>query len=564
MNSQPQTISSIIVDRFRQAPEQELAILIHSGQPDQRITTRQFFHNASGYARAILHAGILPGEVVILILNREEDLLHAFFGAILAGAIPAIMPYLTEKLAAEHYRQSLAALMETTRPAAVITYPQFISEVETAAGGSASLRSIITTQQVLPVDEISLDHLPGLLRTPQDVVLLQHSSGTTGLQKGVALSHAAVLNQIESYTRALRLDKTDVVVSWLPLYHDMGLIAGFILPILSRIPLVLMSPFDWVRAPYRLFQAVSRYHGTLTWLPNFAFNFCAQKIRDRDLVGIDLSSWRAVINCSEPIHASSHRQFVERFAPYGFRPQAIATSYAMAENVFAVTQSGIGAPVATDPVNSRKFITEQLAEPASEEDEALIMVSSGRPIDGTRVRIIDPYGADLLERTIGEIAIQSNCMLTGYFNRPDLTHKAFLDNWYLTGDLGYLAGGELYVTGRMKDLIIVGGKNIYPQDIERLASEVPGVHAGRVVAFGVYSEAAGTEEVALLAEADTVELHQRQAIADQIRSNVNQGSDIALRYIEILERGWLLKTSSGKMARGANREKYLAQFRTPY
>jgi len=370
-----------------------------------------------------------------------------------------------------------------------------------------------------------------------------------------------VLNQIESYARAIRLNDKDVAVSWLPLYHDMGLIAGFILPILSRIPLVLMSPFDWVRAPYRLLQAIARYQGTLTWLPNFAFNFCAQKIRDRDLAGIDLSSWRAVINCSEPIHASSHRQFIERFTLYGFRPQAIATSYAMAENVFAVTQGGIESPVTLDPVQRRTFMTQKVAEPASPDDQAFIMVSSGRPIDGTCIKVIDTKGHHLPDRIIGEIAIQSNCMLSGYFNRSDLTHKAFQDGWFLTGDLGYIADGELFITGRKKDIIIVGGKNIYPQDLERLANEVPGVHAGRVVAFGVYSQEAGTEEVVLLAEADTDQPLQRQSIADQIRSNVNQGSDIVLRYIEVLDRGWLLKTSSGKIARGANREKYLAQFR---
>lgn len=561
MDLKAQTISSLLVERFLQSPEQELAILMHSKQPDQPVTTRQFFHHASGYSQAILRAGILPGEVVILILNREEDLLYAFFGAILAGAVPAIMPYLTEKLAADHYRQSLAALLETSRPTAVITYPQFVSEVEIAATGKNSLRSILTTQEILPVDEIDFDHLPGLRRTPDDIVLLQHSSGTTGLQKGVALSHTAVLNQIESYARAIRLNDKDVAVSWLPLYHDMGLIAGFILPILSRIPLVLMSPFDWVRAPYRLLQAISRYQGTLTWLPNFAFNFCAQKIRDRDLAEINLSTWRAVINCSEPIHASSHQQFIERFAPHGFRPQAIATSYAMAENVFAVTQGGVESPVVLDPVQRRKFMTQKVAAPASPDDEAFIIVSSGRPIDGTRIKVIDTKGHHLPDRIIGEIAIQSNCMLSGYFNRSDLTQKAFLDGWFLTGDLGYIADGELFVTGRMKDLIIVGGKNIYPQDLERLAGEVPGIHAGRVVAFGVFSEEAGTEEVVLLAEADADQPLQRQSIADQIRSNVNQGSDIVLRYIEVLDRGWLLKTSSGKIARGANREKYLAQFR---
>lgn len=233
----------------------------------------------------------------------------------------------------------------------------------------------------------------------------------------------------------------------------------------------------------------------------------------------------------------------------------------MAENVFAVTQGGIAAPVVIDSVKKHKFTTEQVAEPASSIEGAMNMVSSGRPIVGTRIKVVDAKGHPLPDRIIGEIAIQSNCMLSGYFNRADLTQNAFQDGWYLTGDLGYIADGELFVTGRMKDLIIVGGKNIYPQDLERLANEVPGVHAGRVVAFGVYSEEAGTEEVVLLAEVDEDQPHPRQSIADQIRTSVNSGSDIVLRYIEVLDRGWLLKTSSGKMARGANREKYLAQFR---
>jgi acyl-CoA synthetase (AMP-forming)/AMP-acid ligase II len=247
-------------------------------------------------------------------------------------------------------------------------------------------------------------------------------------------------------------------------------------------------------APYRLLQAITRYHGTLCWLPNFAYNFCAQKIRARDLEGVDLSSLRAVINCSEPMHWKSHQMFLDRFGPHGLRPEALATCYAMAENVFAVSQGGINAPVTVDLVDAQALLSRQVAEPLANgalsadvslthsENRAIRMLSAGRPIEGTLVRVVDPQGRDLPERHIGEIALQSSCMLTGYYRRPDLTEQAFLDGWYLTGDLGYLAGGELYITGRKKDLIIVGGKNVYPQDLERLAGEVPGVHPGRVVA----------------------------------------------------------------------------------
>jgi acyl-CoA synthetase (AMP-forming)/AMP-acid ligase II len=397
------------------------------------------------------------------------------------------------------------------------------------------------------------------MRTPDEIALLQHSSGTTGLQKGVALSHQAVFNQLGSYAEALQLRNDDVIVSWLPLYHDMGLIAGFVLPILSRVPLVLMSPFDWVRAPQRLMQSVGRYRGTLTWLPNFAYNFCAQKVRPSQLEGVDLSSWRAVINCSEPMHSASHHMFLERFHPFGLRPDALATCYAMAESVFAVTQGGIDSPVTVDHVDGRLLVTQQMAVHAQGSEGVVQMLSAGPPIKNTRLRILDADGLDLPERRIGEIAIHSDCMLSGYFRRPDLTEKAFLDGWYLSGDLGYLADGELYITGRKKDLIIVGGKNIYPQDLERLAGEVPGVHPGRAVAFGVFNTEMGTEDVVMLVESDEDNPAKRQAIAEQTRQRVTRGSDVALRNVQVVERGWLLKTSSGKIARSANREKYLKE-----
>jgi acyl-CoA synthetase (AMP-forming)/AMP-acid ligase II len=249
--------------------------------------------------------------------------------------------------------------------------------------------------------------------------------------------------------------------------------------------------------------------------------------------------------------------FLARFRPYGLRDSALTTCYAMAENVFAVTQSGIETPTTVDRVDQQSLLTHQVAAEAAGNPQALKMLSAGWPIEGTSVRVIDSQGRDLPERHIGEIALQSDCMLTGYYRRPDLTEQAFLDGWYLTGDLGYLTGGELYVTGRKKDLIIVGGKNIYPQDLERLASEVEGVHPGRMVAFGVFNEQAGTEDVVIVAEVDVEDLAERERIAEAVRSRVTQGSDISVRHVAIVERGWLLKTSSGKVARRANREKYL-------
>jgi acyl-CoA synthetase (AMP-forming)/AMP-acid ligase II len=339
----------------------------------------------------------------------------------------------------------------------------------------------------------------------------------------------------------------------------MGLIAGFLMPILAGIHLVIMSPFDWVRAPYKLLQSVSKYRGTLTWLPNFAYNFCAQKIRDRHIEGVDLSSLRAVTNCSEPVRWESHVALYERFKDYGLKFEALQTSYAMAENVFGVTQSQLGRVPVVEAIDREAFMSERIAKAPPEGRPAMKMMSSGQPIENVRVKVLDDQGREVPERVIGELALQSDCMLTGYYNRPDATEKAFRDGWYLTGDYGYISNGEVFVSGRKKDMIIVGGKNIYPQDLESLTYEVPGVHAGRSVAFGMFDEAQGTEEVVIIAEVDSEDADEQQKIADAIRLQVTRNSAIALRYVKVVGPKWILKTSSGKTARSANKEKFLRE-----
>jgi len=553
------TLAHILKEKSETCLDRAAVILMKSGEPDRTITYGELVQGSLAVAGTLSAHGIKPDEVVVLILQHGSQLIFSFFGAILHGAIPSIMPFLTEKLLPERYRDGLSSLVSITQPAAIMTYAEFEPEVRAALKTGDSVRAVIneSTSQI-QVDE-DFSGLEGLKRSENDIVLLQHSSGTTGLQKGVALSHRAVLNQLESYSLAIQLRENDVVVSWLPLYHDMGLIAGFLVPILTGVPLVLMSPFDWVRAPYRLMQAVSQYRGTLTWLPNFAYNFCAQKIRPRHMQGVDLSSWRAVINCSEPMRWDSHQQFLACFAPYGLKASALATCYAMAENVFAVTQGGMGSAANVDEIDRQELQTHMRAEPAAPGRPSVKMVSAGRPIANTKVRILSAEGDDLPERKVGEIALYSDCMLSEYYRRPDETRKAFLDGWYLTGDYGYMADGEVYITGRKKDLIIVGGKNIYPQDLEELAMQAEGVHPGRVAAFGVEDVDAGTEEVVIVAEVDIENEVERERIAEDIRERINHGSDVAVQRVHLVGKGWLVKTSSGKVSRSANREKFLVE-----
>ncbi len=551
------TFSERLQSHLHQTPERVAATLQFANLPDLPISYSQLLRGAQGFSASLKKEGIASGEVVLLILRHGEELIYSYFGAIIHGAIPSVMSFLTEKLSPERYRADLSTLISVTRPAAIVTYGEFVDEVREALKGGDSVRAVIVTESV-PAEKVNISSWSGLKRKPEDIALLQHSSGTTGLQKGVALSHQAVFNQLDAYSKVLGLNEKDVIVSWLPLYHDMGLIAGFLLPIFYGIPLVLMSPFDWVRAPYRLMQSVSKYKGTLSWLPNFAYNFCAQKIRDRHLEGVDLSTWRAVINCSEPVRWESHLAFQEKFQAYGLPENALHSSYAMAENVFAVTQSTLGSKPRVEVIEREAFMMERVVRDANDKASVTVM-SSGHALPNVQIKIVDEKGNELPERVIGEIALKSDCMLTGYYNRPDATEKAFVDGWYVTGDYGFISGGEIFVSGRKKDMIIVGGKNVYPQDLEMLSYEVPGVHAGRSVAFGLFDEEQGTEEVVIIAEADSDDESENQKIAELIRQHVTKNSAIALRHVKAVGPKWILKTSSGKTARSANKEKYLQE-----
>jgi acyl-CoA synthetase (AMP-forming)/AMP-acid ligase II len=310
-----------------------------------------------------------------------------------------------------------------------------------------------------------------------------------------------------------------------------------------------------------LLHAINDYHGTLCWLPNFAYNHSARRIRKRDSADLSLKSLRAFINCSEPVRHESHQQFLDRFAKTGITAEQLAVSYAMAENTFAVTQTPIGQPPRLDIVDRDALENEQQAAPCpAERVTAQVNVSCGPPIDGVEVCVLDASQAILPERAVGELALRSNFMLSGYYKRPDLNANTWHDGWYLTGDMGYIADGEIYIVGRKKDLIINAGKNVYPQDLEAIANTVPGVYPGRVVAFGVPDEREGTELIAIVAESTAESEESRQEIAKAIRQRIAQQSTVTVSYVQITAPQWLIKTSSGKIARRANRQKWQAQY----
>jgi acyl-CoA synthetase (AMP-forming)/AMP-acid ligase II len=546
------TLLDRLATRLYSQPDSPALVLI-DGDTETTFTVRQFLARAASYADLLAAADVRRGELVVLVGEFGEAVISAFWGALLLGAVPSIFPFLSDKLDPERYYSSVRQLVAREGVKAVMVST---AQREALANALAGL-DVQLLDAAAGSDAAPLPYLQVAVLQADDIAFLQHSSGSTGLQKGVMLSHRAVINQTDAYSAAIALNQDDVIVSWLPLYHDMGLIAGFVLPLVAGVKLVLMSPFEWVRDPQILLHAIQRHRGTLCWQPNFAYSFLALRVRDAQIAGLDLSSWRAAVNCSEPVSAESHRAFLKRFAPYDFRAEALSVCYAMAENTFAVTQTPIGTPARVDTVDAAHLRADRVAQPV--EGEGVEVVSCGRPIPGCEIRVVNEQRETLPDRQIGEIALRSTSMLDGYYAQRELSAAAIVEGWYHTGDMGYLADGELYVTGRKKDLIIVGGKNIYPQDIEALLNEIDGVHAGRVVAFGVFNDRLGTEDVGLVAEVDSDDPEVQADIMRAIRARVTQTLDIAVRYVHLVDAKWLVKTSSGKVARAANRDKFMQE-----
>ncbi len=550
------TLVAAFEDRAAAAPEMRLITFLNEDGRIEHLTYRELLDQARSYAAAFGRLGAGPGDLVILVMNHALELLPAFWGALLAGVVPSIFPYQTEKLDADIYRQRVRRLVEGSGARFVVTFAAFQPAlVELFAGMPITI--VRADELAHLADRSATAAVPALDR--DQTAFIQYSSGTTGLQKGVVLSHRAALNNIQAIARAVELRSDDVVVCWLPLHHDMGLITGMMLPILAGIPAVLLSPFQWVRDPSLLLKAVHRYHGTLCWMPNFAFNHCARSIRERDLEGLDLRHWRTLIDGGEPVRLDSLHLFAERFAPLGFREQALGAGYGMAEITGAVCITPMGRMPRVDWVSLRTLQEAQRAEPAPpEQPGATPIVSSGRLVEGVEAQIVGAGDTPLPERHIGEILVRSNAMLSGYHNRPDLTADAMRLGWHRTGDLGYLSQGDLFVTGRLKDLIISGGRNIYPEDIEALASTIDGVRPGRAVAFGLPDATLGTEAVVMVCELREEGKAEAQiAVERELRRRVTRHLDVALSEVRFVERGWVVKTPSGKVARAANREKYL-------
>jgi len=513
----------------------------------------------AGYATSFRRSAIPIGAVTPIVAASSARVWAAFVGAMAADRIPCILPVPTFKTHMPTYVRNLAALMSrygSTFVVAAGPYGAMIQPIAEAGGGRLDLVSLEDLDQ--PVDEAERARSRGV-----DVAFLQHSSGSTGVPRGVALSHAAVLGHLEAYARSIDFDPPrDCIASWLPLYHDMGLLTSFLLPLLGGASCDTLGPGEWILDPLSILSLMTAERSTLSWWPNFTFALLAQRVRPSELAQYDLRAVRLLINCGEPVLRSSRELFARTFGPCGLDSRALQASYGMAENVFAATQSHGEAPlqiaVRRDSLDFGKTI--ELCDPQA--PEARWVMSSGRPIDTVRLKVVDESLAEVGEGRVGEMMVAGPSLFNGYHLLPEATAPVLEHGWYRTGDIGFLWRGELLALGRKSDLIIVGGRKFYPNDVEHLVNEIPAVKDGRVVAFGVLSEEKGTEEVVVLAESTAhADRASVQRLRKEIKARVLQRLDCPVDDAVILPPQSLIKTTSGKIARRDNRRFYLEQLR---
>lgn len=524
----------------------------HHGAAWHSVTLGDLLTHALRFT-ALLQARSIPsGSTIMLALRHGIEAPASFLGAMLAGMVPSFLPCPSTKQDHSLYWAQHRTVLAFNRPPLVLTPDDLLADMQAnAAGAGATVVALSELARHAPAE------LPAHLPAESSIALLQHSSGTTGMKKGVALSYASIARQLAAYQAALALDPARArIASWLPLYHDMGLISSFLLPLWLGLPIAAIDPFDWVARPELLFDAIERTAATHAWLPNFAFLHLARRVpRTR---AWNLASLAALISCSEPCKPAAFDAFLDRFAAQGIRPATLQTCYAMAETVFAVSQSDPAAPVRrldVDPACLAAFGPVQPPPPAG---PALTLLSNGPPIPGCQIAIRRGQ-TDAGSRVIGEICIRADYMFAGYHRNQPATQAALQDGWYRTGDIGFIDQGEIFVVGRIKDVIIINGKNVFAHDVEQAVSAIEGVKPGRCVAFGRYSDRAGSEQLIVVAE------REGDAAADpQLQRAINRAvveeAGVTCTDIRLVPPGWLIKTTSGKTSRSDNSLKYAAEF----
>lgn len=547
-----QTLVEALQWHVSRRPEHTHVVFLDEDASSPTMTYAALYEAALRVSSGLRRLGVNPGDTVALMLPTGSDYFACFAGILLVGAIvvPVYPPVQSARID-DHLRRHAAILSDARARVMIVASHALVASL-LAKARIPVLREIVATHQLMGETD-NERYVP----RADDVALLQYTSGSTGAPKGVVLTHANLLANIRAMGQTARIEEHDIFASWLPLYHDMGLIGAWFGPLYFGIPLILMSPLTFLARPARWLQAISHYHATITAGPNFAYERCTRRIDDTDLEGVDLSSLRLAFCGAEPVSAPTMRAFALRFAGHGFRETALTPVYGLAENTLGLAFSEPGRGVRTDCISRARLADSQRAAQPESPDDALELVSCGRALRRNQIRIVDATGNDVSERAIGRIEFQSPSATCGYFQNPELTARLVHDGWLDTGDLGYMADEELFITGRVKDLVIRAGRHFFPYELEAAVGHLPGVRNGCVAVCGTPDIETGTDRMIVIAET-------RETAPDALaamRTGINEASVALLgappEEIALVPPHGILKTSSGKIRHAATLELYL-------
>ena len=534
--------------------------IIGSGRADS-FTYRDLLERVHDYLHFFKTNQVKEGDTVLIILKESLDLFASFFAGVVYGALPAYYAYPSPKHSEEYFFESISDLIKYNEVKVVISFPEVIGLLKAKAKiFRKEDESYFNCMEIPRRNSTDID----FCKLPTREAFLQFSSGTTGAKKGIKISVGALFNQIENYSPHIGFNKKSKVVSWLPHYHDMGLVACMLMPFIEKVPIYMFSPFEWVKNPRLLLEIVAEQKGTHLWLPNFALGHLMKTITDGEACEYDLSSVEKLVCCSEPVLYETVDKFLKKFSPSGLNDNVLCNCYAMAENTFAVTSSE-GGKLRFMDIDYETFTREHRIKP---KQGGFKIASTGRALSSVKVKIIDEKGVEVENNRVGEIAINSDCMAEEYHNNTELTERSFVGGWFRTGDLGFINNEELYITGRNKDIIIVGGENIYPQDIEQILNEEESLIPGRNVVFGIKDDRIGTERVVALVEAHPENRGKMNTV--DIISKVFNKLNLSLSEVHILPHKALKKSTAGKISRYLNKlefqiggfEKYVDKVQT--
>ena len=543
------SLNSILKWHAATHPERVHIHLYSESDEAETITYGELLSEAEQIAAGLIEQRLAPGESILLMLPTDRDYFISFFGVLLAGGVPVpIYPPGRPQQLEEHILRH-AKIADTARAGLMITVAEAKMFSHLLAAQVPSLRAVITCEDLMSAAPLSRFPEPA----ESDTAFLQFTSGSTGDPKGVELSHANLVSNIQVMGNALGASSKDVFISWLPLYHDMGLIGAWLGSLAHAVPLVIMSPLSFLARPQRWLQAIQRYGGTISGAPNFAYEACVNRIRDEDIEDLDLSSWRVAFNGAEAVSPKTIAQFSERFAKYGFRAEAMTPVYGLAENSVGLAFPPLERGPWIDNIERETFMKTGRAVVAENFDDVIEVPSSGSALPGHQIRVIGPSGHELPERNEGVVQFQGPSASAGYFRNPEAT-KALLDGeWRNAGDLGYMADGEIFITGRQKDLIIRAGRNIFPAELEEAVGNLDGIQKGNVAVFGSPDPATGTERLVVMAESRRRNQEAQEKMLADIRSISLDLTGTAPDAIELVPPRSVPKTSSGKIRRQSAR-----------